>query len=157
MTTPSSIPVESEAVGDRLDPQGLSQAAGQPSLGERQAIDASCRVPVLLFYGSAVAWLLVGSLLGLLASLKMHWPGFLADYSWLTFGRVRPAHLNMVTFGWSSLVALGSAMWMVCRLCRVPLRFPGAVVAAGIIWNLGVLLGLLGDLGGESNSPCTLR
>lgn len=55
---------------------------------ERWLIDQSCRQVVLLWYGSAVFWLLFGSLLALVASIKMHTPWFLADTAWLTFGRV---------------------------------------------------------------------
>lgn len=69
---------------------------------ERWTIDQSCRQVVLLWYGSSVFWLLFGSLLALVASIKMHTPGFLADSPWLTFGRVRPAHLNTMIYGWAS-------------------------------------------------------
>jgi cytochrome c oxidase cbb3-type subunit 1 len=152
MSTASPIPAATEAVGDRLDPQGIHTDSQQALPLERHLIDASCKLPVSIFLGSAVAWLIVGTLLGLLASIKLHWPEFLGNYSWLTFGRVRPAHLDIVAFGWSSMAALGSAIWMVCRLCRVPLRFPAAIVAAGVLWNIGVIMGLAGVLGGESTS-----
>ena len=63
---------------------------------ERRAIDASCRGPVLYFAASAVFWLLIGSVLALLASFKMHSPYFLTNTPELTFGRVRMAHLQAV-------------------------------------------------------------
>ena len=47
---------------------------------ERVEIDRSMRGPVLLFYGAAIAWLLIGSLLALMTSLKFNLPGFLAEH-----------------------------------------------------------------------------
>lgn len=140
---------------------------------ERALVDASCRVPVLLFISSAVFWLLVGTLLGLIASIKMHHPYFLIELppwfaiqlnkfspngtvdfinSVLTFGRVRPAHLNVVAYGWASAAALGVAIWLMARLCRVPLRFPSLVAAAMVLWNIGIAIGTIAILGGKSTS-----
>ena len=58
---------------------------------ERARIDNSVRVPVLFFFGSALFWLLSGTVLALTASIKLHSPGFLGGQDWLTFGRVRPS------------------------------------------------------------------
>ncbi len=48
---------------------------------ERALIDASTRLPVLVFYTSAIGWLLLATLLGILTSIKMHSPGLLADFA----------------------------------------------------------------------------
>ena len=66
----------------------------------------------------ATVWLLVGTAIGLIASIKLHWPEFL-PFAWLSFGRVRPAHTNMVLLGWSSLVLVGLALYVVARTSRV--------------------------------------
>jgi cytochrome c oxidase cbb3-type subunit 1 len=107
---------------------------------------------VLFFYGSAVFWLMIGTIFALLASLKLHSPNLLADTSWLTFGRIRPAHLDVVAYGWSAMAGLGTALWLICRLCRVPLRFPAMPLLAGIIWDIGVAAGTIGVLSGQGNS-----
>jgi cytochrome c oxidase cbb3-type subunit 1 len=119
---------------------------------ERAEIDASTRLPVVLFYGSAIFWLLVGSFFALLASLKMNNPHLLDQWGWLTFGRVRPAHLNAVAYGWASSAAIGTGLWLMARLCRVPLRYSKLVIGAAIFWNLGVLLGTFGILAGDGRS-----
>jgi hypothetical protein len=36
---------------------------------------ASTRVPVLMFYTSAIAWLIVGTVLAMVVSFKLHSPG----------------------------------------------------------------------------------
>lgn len=53
---------------------------------ERALIDASTRVPVLMFYTSAIVWLLLGTLLAGLTSFKLHMPDLLSGVSFLTWG-----------------------------------------------------------------------
>ncbi len=119
----------------------LAQARKYSELFQRSEIDLSCRYPVLAFFVSGVFWLLVGSILAMLASIKMHNPHFLSDWSWLTFGRVRPAHLSTVAFGWGAMTGLGTLIWLMCRLCRTPLRFPAMLVIAAGTWNIGMICG----------------
>ncbi|KAB2667635.1 MAG: hypothetical protein DVB31_07850 [Verrucomicrobia bacterium] len=115
-------------------------------------IDASCRVPLLFFFVSALAWLLVGTALALVSSIKLHDPAFLAECPWLTFGRVRPAHLNAVIYGWASQTGIGVTLWLMCRLCRVPFVAPGLATVAALFWNLGLSVGIVGILAGDSTS-----
>jgi cytochrome c oxidase cbb3-type subunit 1 len=120
---------------------------GPPSLAE---IDASCRVPVLSFFLSGLAWLLLGTAFALVASIKLHQPSFLAGQEWLTFGTVRTVHLNTVVFGFASQTAIGVSIWLMCRLCRVPLVAPGVVAVANLFYNLGLLIGVVGIFAGDS-------
>src|ERR1700722_13018206 len=83
---------------------------------ERARIDDSARVPVLFLFGTALFWLLAGTVLALAASIKLHTPGFLAGHDWLTFGRVRPTHLNTVVYGWATLSGFGVIVWLMARL-----------------------------------------
>ena len=117
---------------------------------ERALIDASTRLPVLVFYTSAIAWLLLATLFGVLTSFKMHAPGLLADLSFLTLGRVRPAHFNAIIYGWGSMAGMGTSIWLMARLCRTTLRHPLLLIAGAAFWNLGVLMGLGGILLGDS-------
>lgn len=126
--------------------------AAEQARRERAEIDASTRVPVVLFYASAVFWLLVGTVFAMLASFKMNAPGFLDQWAWLTFGRVRPAHLNVVAYGWASAAGIGTALWLMARLCRTRLRYSRLLIGAAIFWNIGVLVGTLGILAGDSRS-----
>ena len=117
---------------------------------ERALIDASTRLPVLFFYTSAIAWLLIGTLLAGFVSFKLHMPDLLANCSYLTWGRVRPAHMNVMVFGWASMAGIGTAIWLMARLCRTTLRHPLLLVGGGVFWNIGVLLGVGGILAGGS-------
>lgn len=113
-------------------------------------IDASCRGPLLFLFTASLAWLLLGTIFALIASWKMHAPDFLVDSAWLTFGRVRPFHLNAMIYGFSTQLGLGVTLWLMCRLCRTPLLGGWVINVAGVFWNVGVAIGLVGILAGQS-------
>jgi cytochrome c oxidase cbb3-type subunit 1 len=115
---------------------------------ERALIDSSCRVPVLAFFATAVAWLGLVTALGLIAAIKLHNPEFLADIPFLTYGRVWPAYMASFTYGWASLTGMGVGIWLMARLCRVPIRYPGFLVLGAVFWNVGLGLGVVGLLAG---------
>jgi cytochrome c oxidase cbb3-type subunit 1 len=134
----------------------LNQPA-DPTAAQRIAIDQSTRLPVLFFFASAIAWLIVGTLLGLISSFVMHTPELLrTNINWIdamfTFGRIRPAHLNAVIYGWASMAGLGVAIWLMARLCRVPLEGHRLIMSGGVLWNLGVTVGLIGIFIGDATS-----
>jgi cytochrome c oxidase cbb3-type subunit 1 len=132
-----------------LNPATLPDAVSRAELSE---IDASAKWPVIVFLLSSLVWLLVGTVFALISSFKLHTPGFLGDYEWLTFGRARTAHLNAVIYGWSTNVAFAVAFWLMARLSRAALRHAGVLVIAACFWNLGVTLGVIGILAGDSTS-----
>jgi len=119
----------------------------EPSLAE---IDRSCRVPVLFLFGSALLWLFLGSVLALIASLKFHAPGLLADHPLFTYGRVHAAQTNSLLYGFGVPAALGFTLWLLCRLGRTPLAEPRIATLAAAFWNFGICLGVLGILAGDS-------
>ena len=127
---------------------GLSQS-DMVSLRE---VDRSCRWPVGMLLVSGAAWLIVGSALALLASIKMHTPVFLDDVEWLTFGRVRPAHLNTMIYGWASMTGMGVLLWLQARLSRVRLPLRWLLIVTTIFWNALVLVGSAAILAGYGTS-----
>src|SRR5712691_7436314 len=124
-----------------IQPQSASIPAG---------LDAACRIPLLLIFVSAAKWLVIGSILGLIASIKFHSPSFLADCPWLTYGRVRPATVNIMLYGFCLQAGLGIVLWLFVRLGRARLAQGGLITLGVFILNLGVLAGVLGILAGDS-------
>jgi len=113
-------------------------------------IDASCRLPLVVIFLCAAVWLVLGSAFELVASLKFHAPGFLADAAWLTYGRVRPAATNCLLYGFCMPAGLGVALWLLARLGRTRLAGPGLAAIGAGCWNLGVAAGVGGILAGGS-------
>ena len=116
----------------------------------RAGIDRSLRHPVMFFLTSGAAWLAVSIVLGIVSSAKVHAPGFLSCGSWLTYGRVFPAHINTFIYGWGFQAAFAVIIWMMARLSRKECTAAGLILVAGHVWNLGIFLGLVGILSGSS-------
>jgi cytochrome c oxidase cbb3-type subunit 1 len=133
-------PASSEAKG-----ASVTIAEGVPAA----EIDVSCR-PVLLLLLSATVWLVAASMFGLIASLKFHQPKILADCAWQTYGRVRPVANNALVYGAAMQAGLAILLWLVCQLGRTRLAAPALVIAGCVVWNLGMTVGLLGILAGDS-------
>jgi cytochrome c oxidase cbb3-type subunit 1 len=113
-------------------------------------IDTSCRVPLLVLFGGAALWLVVGSLLALVASLTFHLPDKFGGCAWLTYGRIQPAADDALLYGFCVPAGLGVALWIFARLGQVPLRGAIVPVVAAHLWHLGVLVGLVGIFVGDS-------
>jgi cytochrome c oxidase cbb3-type subunit 1 len=113
-------------------------------------IDRSCCIPLLALFGGAALWLLVGSVLGLLASIKFHAPDFLADCPWLTYGRLQPAADDALLYGFCLPAGLGVVLWVLARLSQKPLSGAIVPIFAANLWHLGVLVGLVGIFIGDS-------
>lgn len=121
----------------------------------RAAIDRSVKGPVLFLFANAAMWLLASTAMGLIASIKLVDPDFLdADWLWfLNYGRLQPAHMAALVYGWAIQAGLGASIWLLARRSGVALKHgAGAMVTAGVFWNVGVTLGTLGILGGAGTS-----
>jgi len=118
----------------------------------RRIVDRSTKWPAITFIVSAVFWLLVGSLLAIVASLKFQFPDWLTQSGWLTFGRFRPAHLNTVIYGWISMAGIGVGTWLWARLLKTRLRGGWMMLVGAGLWNVGVLIGTIGILAGYSRA-----
>ncbi len=144
MIDPKSTSAGSEHSGD------TSSALPAEEHISTAEIDASLRWPLLAMFTCAAFWLLAGTALSLLAAIKMHKGDFLADCAWVTLGRVRPAALNAILYGFASQAALGVSFWLLCRLGNVRSAFQVAIAIGTKLWNIGVLVGVIAILGGAS-------
>lgn len=114
-----------------------------------EEINASCRLPVLFLFFSAAVWAVQATGVGLLASLKMHVPGFLADCPFLTFGRLQANAWVAFLYGFAGNAGLGLTLWMLSRLRGMPLARPGFVIAGAVLWNTGVTAAMVGITMGD--------
>jgi cytochrome c oxidase cbb3-type subunit 1 len=113
-------------------------------------IDASCRVPLLVLFCGAAFWLVVSSVLALVASLTFHMPEKFGDYSFLTYGHLQPAADDALLYGFCIPAGLGVLLWIFARIGQVPLRGAIVPVVAAHLWHLGVLVGVVGIFVGDS-------
>ncbi len=117
-------------------------------LQQRAVIDRSAKLPVLFFFVSGTLWLLGSCLLGFLASIAQHSPSVF-DCALMNWGRLQPAFINAMVYGWGFQAAFGVMIWIMARLCRCPVKNPATVLIAGHAWNIGVTLGLYNIFSGQ--------
>jgi cytochrome c oxidase cbb3-type subunit 1 len=128
-----------------------AQIAYASEIADRVKSDRSSAFPVFMFIAFACFWLLIGSLAGLVASIKLHQPDWLVHDAWLTFGRLRTIHLNAVIYGWSSNACLAVIVWLLPRMLRT--RLVGAlwIMVGGTFFNAGVTSGIGATASGWSD------
>src|SRR5260370_12198406 len=96
-----------------------------------------------------MVWLIIGTLLAGFVSFQLHSPDWFSDVSFLTWGRLRPVHMNVMVYGWASMAAMGTAIWLMARLCRTTLRHPLLIVAGGLFLDNGVVFWFIGNFHGR--------
>lgn len=134
----------------------LSARIATPSGVSTAEIDASSRLPLLMLFGAGAFWLVVSSVLGLISSIKFHSPDFLSNHAWLTYGRVRPAFVDSLLYGFCLQAGLAVSLWLVARLGRTVLK-PVPILAGAKLLNLGVAFGVFGILNGDASGFDTLN
>jgi cytochrome c oxidase cbb3-type subunit 1 len=143
MATPShsGAAVSSPALGTLPNPE-IVYTTGES--------DRSSAGPAWLAFAFAGLWLVLAAALGLVSSIKSHGPGVFESVSWLTYGRVRPAFEHAIIYGFAITGGLGVAAWLLPRLGRT--LFTGRItfLIGLMVWNFGVLAGLVGILAGDN-------
>jgi cytochrome c oxidase cbb3-type subunit 1 len=113
-------------------------------------IDASCRVPLLALFGGAALWLVAGLAMSLIAIMTFHKPDMFADCPILSYGRAQAAANDLLLYGFCIPAGLGVMLWIFARLSQSELVLPLVPVVAANIWHLGVLVGTVAILIGDS-------
>lgn len=147
----STIFLEGEA-GSPDDPSSFDEGAAEHRFDAlRAGVDAPGRNVVLVLSIASFLFLIVGSLFGMIASLKLHWPDWLASQAFTTFGRARTVHLNLVAYGWLSTGGIAVALWIIPRMFHTPLRRPAMAMVGAVLWALGVAAGAIAIANGWSD------
>ena len=131
-------------------------AAGLPA-EEITAVERANRRPLLFLLGCAVVWLAVSGVLGLIGSIQLHTPGYLAACAALSHGRLEAMRETAFVYGWIGGAGLAMALWVLGRLSGEPLRAPAWAAAGAAFWNLGVLIGMVGIAAGYATSLAFLE
>ncbi|AVO48404.1 hypothetical protein C6568_03400 [Melaminivora suipulveris] len=136
--------------GERAELQAAAAEKGDAAihlpdeleLDQRLDADRSSAFPVFMFIAFACMWLVLGSVAGLTASLKLHMPDWLVSEAWMTFGRIRTVHLTAVLYGWITNASLGVIIWLLPRLLRTPLMGAMWVMLGGALINVAIASGI---------------
>ncbi|MGH7302553.1 MAG: cbb3-type cytochrome c oxidase subunit I, partial [Candidatus Rokuibacteriota bacterium] len=85
-----------------------------------------------------LGWLLFFPTIGAFIATKFNYPEFLGDTAWLSFGRLRPMHVNGVIWGAFSTLFIGLCYYIVPRLTGVRVWGEGWSRALLWVWNLNL-------------------
>jgi cytochrome c oxidase cbb3-type subunit I len=116
------------------------------------AIDTAARGPLLLLIGSAIVWLVIGSVLALITAIQLHSPHFLSSCSFLTYGRTEAIRESAFIYGWAANAGLAIALWILARLGGNLLRAGNWMFFGAVFWNVALTAGLIGIAIGDKTS-----
>src|SRR5262249_30100809 len=96
--------------------------------------------------------LALGTSFALIAAIEMVSPDFLGGISYLEFGRIRPIHVNSVTFFWLSMANIGAFYYIVPKLTGRPLWSEQLAKISMWLWNIVGILMVLTLMAGFSQA-----
>ncbi len=121
------------------------------SIKDQNYVSKDVSKMVLLYLGCAIFWLVLGTSIGEYLGIKFVAPD-VDHQSWLSFGRLRPVHTNMVFWGWASIAMLGFANYVIPRVGNVNLYSTKLGYYALILLNIAVICGTISLMAGINNS-----
>ena len=92
------------------------------------------------FLISSCIWLAISTIVGGIVAAKFVWPYFLKGIPWLSFGRLRPIHVNGALFGWLSMAYVGAIFYIVPKLLGTKLWSERLGNITCLFWNILIVL-----------------
>ncbi|MCL5974264.1 MAG: cytochrome-c oxidase, cbb3-type subunit I [Gammaproteobacteria bacterium] len=94
---------------------------------------------VKYFSVSACIYLVLGTAVGVWIASELAWPFLNFDNPYITFGRLRPVHTNIVVYGFGGSVLMATAYYVIQRTCGVRLWSDAMAWFTFWGWNLYVI------------------
>ncbi|WP_394991037.1 cbb3-type cytochrome c oxidase subunit I [Emticicia sp.] len=111
---------------------------------------------ILWYFGCATFWLVVGTGIGEYLGIKFIAPD-IDHESWLSFGRLRPVHTNIVFWGWASIAMIGLGHYVVPIVSNTKIYSIKLGWIALILTNLMVIFGTICLMSGMNNGGGEFR
>jgi cytochrome c oxidase cbb3-type subunit I len=122
----------------------------------RPTLEPAITKLILWYLGCSVFWLVIGTGIGEYLGIKFVSPD--ADHiSWLSFGRLRPVHTNIVFWGWASLGMIGLGYYVVPTVSNAKVHSIKWGWIALVLTNLMIILGSLCLMSGINNGGGEFR
>jgi cytochrome c oxidase cbb3-type subunit 1 len=96
---------------------------------------------VTAFTAAAVVWALLGMAAGVYVAAELVWPELSFSQPWLSFGRLRTVHTNLVLFGFGVSALIGTSFYSVQRTSHTPLFAPRLAWFVFYAWQAAIVLG----------------
>lgn len=92
-----------------------------------------------LFLASSITYFFIVGIIALIIAAKFVWPALMGTIPLLTYGRLRPLHVNGMLFGWLLAADMGLMYYVIPRLCGVKLWSEKLGQATAALWNFIIL------------------
>lgn len=134
----------------------VARAVSRPLAAAKASIDTGVESDtawtrlIYVYLAVATFWLILGTLIGEYLGFKLVWPD-MEHVPWLSYGRLRPVHTNMVFWGWTSQAMIALCLYVVPRTSRRRLHSFALAWLSFILINLAVILGTICLMKGINN------
>ena len=117
---------------------------------KRPKIDPELSKLILWYLGTAIIWLVIGTSVGEYLGIKFVAPD--ADHiSWLSFGRLRPVHTNLVFWAWSTIAIMGLGYYVIPITSNAPIYSIKKGWLALKLVNVSMFVGAISVMAGFNN------
>jgi cytochrome c oxidase cbb3-type subunit 1 len=151
------IPADQKGIikGVNTEPQAHFTAVKKKAI-PRPSIDPALSKMIIWYFICAAFWLALGGAVGEYVGIKFIAPE--ADQvSWLSFGRLRPVHTNMVFWGWASLGIIGLGYYVVPTVSNTRIYNIKWGWISLVLVNLMVIIGSISLMAGINNGGGEFR
>ena len=90
---------------------------------------------------ASLVFLVVGVFMLAIASLQYVSPDLLSGSGWVSYGRLRPAAIHFLLYGWLTLGLIGAIYYAVPRLVGAELTRPLVAKTGFVLMTLGYAIG----------------
>jgi cytochrome c oxidase cbb3-type subunit 1 len=116
------------------------------------SVEIYCDRIVTMLVMCSIFWAVIGMVAGVYVAAELVWPALNFDNPWISFGRLRTFHTNVVVFGFAVSALMGTAYYSVQRTCHVRLFAPNLAWFTFWAWQIAILIGGLSLLAGFNTS-----
>lgn len=96
-------------------------------------------------------WAIAGMAAGVYAAAELVFPSLNFDSPWLSYGRIRNLHTNVVIFGFGVSALIGTGFYSVQRTSHVPLFAPRLAWFVCWAWQVAIVLAGISLLAGHTS------
>ena len=125
--------------------------ASKRKAASKHQVDPELIRLIMWYLGTATFWLVTGTSIGEYLGIKFVSPD-VDHISWLSFGRLRPVHTNMVFWGWSSLAMIGLGYYVVSTVSNAALHSIKKGYQSLVLINTAVIMGSICLMAGINNA-----
>jgi cbb3-type cytochrome c oxidase subunit I len=121
-------------------------------MSEKPTIGLFAYPTAVIFCLTSIFWMMIATFMGLLGATVLIAPDLTEGIGWLTFGRVRPLHVNLVLFGFVTPGLLAAAFYYIPKLLRNDLFSEKLGILSAGVWNLMLVASTVTLLAGRTQA-----